>query len=140
MGPHCKTHIESLEKVHKRATRFTTNNYTKTPGITTHLKQQINMDPLTLRRQAHRLTMLYKITNNQIDINKHEYLDHANTYRTRNTHNHKYHTLSASSDAYKHSFFPKTIIDWNSLPEHIVNANTPDTFKKLTLTHLRSQP
>ena len=138
--PYRDKDTNKLEKVNKAAARFITNNYTKSPGITTRIKQQINMDHLALRRQTHRLTILYKITNNYIDINKQEYLHYANTPRTRNTHNQKYETSTPSSDAHKYSFFPRTICDWNSLPEHIVNANTTDTFKKLALTHLRSLP
>ena len=35
------------------------NNYMQiNPGITTHLKQQLNMDPLHIHRQAHRLTFM----------------------------------------------------------------------------------
>ena len=44
----------------------------------------------------------------------------------------------ANTDCYLRSYFPRTIRDWNSLPQHITTANTIDTFKKLTLTHLGS--
>ena len=38
--------------------------------------------------------------------------------------------VGQSGPAYKHSYFPRTIRDWNELPQHIINANTTDTFKK----------
>ena len=134
---HANKHTQT--RVHSSEAVFITNNYTTIFGIPTHIKQQINMDHLTLRRQAHRLTIMYKITNNHIDIDKQEYLHHANTHRTRNTHNQKYITYHANTDCYLHSYFPRTIRDWNSLPQHITAANTTATFKKLTLTHLGSR-
>ncbi|XP_069995830.1 uncharacterized protein [Penaeus vannamei] len=51
--------------------------------------EQINMDLLETRRQAHRLTIMYKITNNLVDINKHEYLQAAHSRNTRNSHTSK---------------------------------------------------
>lgn len=42
------------------------------------------MDALSIWRQAHRLTVMYKITSNQIDINKQEYLHLANTSDEQN--------------------------------------------------------
>ncbi len=71
--PHTRRNIDRLEQINTKAARFITNNYTQTPGITTHLKQRINMNPLHIRRQAHRLTLMYKITNNYIDIDPHTY-------------------------------------------------------------------
>ncbi len=137
--PHTRTNIDRLEQVNTKAARFITNNYTQTPGITTRLKQQINMDPLHIRRQAHRLTLMYKITNNYIDIDPHTYLHSTNNQRTRNTHNQTYQTYYANTDAYKHLYFPRTIRDWNRLPQHILNSNTIDSFTKQTHMHFSPQ-
>ena len=76
--PYTQLNINTLEQINTKAARFITHNYTQTPGITTTIKQQINMDFLQTRRQAHRLTSMYKITNDHIDIDKHEYLQDAN--------------------------------------------------------------
>ncbi len=72
-----RRNIDRLEQINTKAARFITNNYTQAPGITTRLKQ-INMDPLHIHRQAHRLTLMYKITNNYIDIDPHTYLHTSN--------------------------------------------------------------
>ncbi len=90
--PHPRRKIDKLEQINTKAARFITNNYTQAPDITTRLKQQINMDPLHIHRQAHRLTLIYKITNNYIDIDPHTYLHSTNNQRTRNTHNQTYQT------------------------------------------------
>ncbi len=136
---HTQRHIDRLEQINIRAARFITNNFTRTPGITTRLKQQINMEPLHLRRQAHTLTLMYKITNTHIDIDAQTYLHNANSQRTRNTHIHKYQTYHTNTDAYKHSYFPRTTHHWNSLPKQILDLSTIDSFEKQIHTHLSPQ-
>ena len=68
--PYTHRNIDRLERTNTKAARFITNNYTYAPGSTTRIKQ-INMDPLHVRRQTHRLTLMYKITNNHTDIDPH---------------------------------------------------------------------
>ncbi len=97
------------------------------------------MDPLHIRRQAHRLTLMYKIANNHLDIDPHTYLHNTNNQRTRNTHNHTCLTYHTNTDSYKHSYFPRTIRNWNSLPSAILNSNTIDSFTKQIQMHLSPQ-
>ncbi len=83
--PCTKHNIDKLEQIKTRAARFVAHNYTYTTGITTQIKQQLNMDLLETRRHTHRLTIMYKIANNLIDIDKHEYLQAPHTNNTRNS-------------------------------------------------------
>ena len=137
--PYTQSNTNKLEQINTKAARFITHNYTQTPGITTLIKQQINMDILNTRRQAHRLTLMYKITNNHIDIDKLEYLHNANIRSTRNSHTQKYQTYFANTDSYKHSYFPQTIRDWNRLPQYIIDCPTTDTFKNNIHKYLTTQ-
>ncbi len=139
--PYTHRNIDGLEHINtKAASRFITNNYTRTPGITTRIKKkQINMELLNVRRQARRLTLMYKITNTHIDIDQQAYLHNANSQRTRNTHTHKYQTYHTNTDAYKHSYFPRTIHDWNILPQLILDCGTIDSFRKQMHTLLSLQ-
>lgn len=75
---------------------------------------------LKTQRQAHRLTIMYKITNNLMDINKDKSLPGAHTHNACNSHNSKFITFHTNNNSYKHSFFPHTIRNWNRLPQ---NAN-----------------
>ncbi len=97
------------------------------------------MDPLHIRRQAQRLTLMYKITNNYIDIDPHTYLHSKNIQRTRNTHNQTCQTYYANTDAYKHSYFQRIIRDCNRLPQSILNSNTIKSFTKQIHMHLSPQ-
>ena len=84
--PYTNTNIKKLEQINTKAATFITNNYSLAPGTTPLIKQQINMDSLDVCRQAHRLTLLYKISNEHIDIDKHEYLQNTNIFSTHNSH------------------------------------------------------
>ena len=134
--PHAQNNIEKLEQINTRAARFISNNYTYTPGTATHIKQHLNMQPLATRRHAHRLHIMYKITNNHIDITKQDYLHHSNIRNTRNSHTQKYVRYQTDTDSYKYSFFPRTICDWNSLPQHIINSPTIHSFTNRLHKHL----
>ena len=101
--------------------------------------KQFNMDILHIRRQTHKLTLMYTITNNHIDIDPRTYLHNTSNERTCNTHNLKYQTYHTNTDAYKHSYFPRTIWDWNRLPQHIFNSKIIDSLTKQIHTHLSPQ-
>ncbi len=84
--PYTHRNNDRLERVNAKAARIITNNYTYALGITTRIKQQMNMEPLHISRQTHRLTLMYKVTNRYININAQEYLHSANNRHTRETH------------------------------------------------------
>ena len=42
-------------------------------------------------------------------------------------------------DCLKHSFLPKTVIDWNSLPANITNISDKDHFKSAVYKYLTSK-
>ena len=96
------------------------------------------MEPLHIRKQAHTLTLMYKITNNHIDIDPHTYLYNTNDQCTHNTPNQKYQTYHTNTHTYKHSYFPRTIRNWNRLSQRILESKTIDTqtchHNTLTLT------
>ncbi len=94
------------------------------------------MDLLETRRHTHRLTIMYKIANNLIDIDKHEYLQAPHTRNTRNSSIHNFMTYHTNIDSYKHSFFPCTIRSWNRLPQNILEQKIAETFTNKVHAHL----
>jgi hypothetical protein len=79
--PHSKDLIEDIEQVQKRAARFAYNNYrSKEPGCVTNMLDTLNWKPLSQRRTKNRVTMLYKIINNQVTIDPNTYLNKLHTY------------------------------------------------------------
>ena len=54
---------------------------------------------------------------------------------TRSNHEQKFLHYHTSIDNYKYSFFPRTIPEWNGLPQDIINQQTIDSFKQLLYNH-----
>jgi hypothetical protein len=50
---------------------------------------------------------------------------------TRQYYPYKFSQISTSTDAYKFSFLPRTITDWNSLHPEAYQATTPESFKEV---------
>ena len=85
---------------------------------------------LITRRRQFRLTLImYKLTHGLIDIDSRKYLIQHSESRTRGSHQLKFRVPYANKDGFKFSFFPKSIADWNCLPEAIVLSTSLETFK-----------
>jgi hypothetical protein len=72
-SPHTKDAINKIEMVQRRTARYVTNRYRNTSSVTSMLGD-LEWDTLEIRRKKIRLTMMYKIINNLIDIRAEEYL------------------------------------------------------------------
>ena len=95
--------INHLEGVQHRAARFVVHNYSwETSGST--LASALSWPTLEQRRAEARLTTMYKITNNLLDINPNQCLMPRHS-QTRSNHPHKYRQISISHNYYKYSFF-----------------------------------
>ena len=118
-----------LEQVQRRAARFITRTYTREEGCVTNALKQLNWPTLEQRRQVARLTVMYKCVTNQTTIDIPGYVHHQSSLKTRSSHPLKFIPLQLSCDMYKYSFWPRTIIDWNSLPPDYLTLDSPAKFK-----------
>ena len=126
--PYTKKSTKQLEMVQRSAVRWVGNNYEREPGTVTALLDQYKLCTLESRRKNMRLCMMYKIVHEEVDIPKEVYLKSAQR-RTRGSHEHKYQTISARTDVYKYSFFPRTVTDWDSLDPDIAESSSLTQFK-----------
>ena len=134
--PHHQCDIDKLESVQRRAARFCLGDYSYTSSVSNMLTK-LEWPPLKTRRRNMRLTMLYKIRNNLVSIEKNNHLIPTTNRPTRYSHDLKYHVPYAKKNVYKYSFFPHTLTDWNVLPTDTVHAPSLDSFKS-KLTNCRS--
>ena len=98
----------------------------------------LQWDTLQMRRQATRLTMLHKVNAGQVAIPAQKFLTPV-VRPIRQNNSLAYLRPRAKKNCYKDSYFPRTIHEWNVLPEHIVNIPTTTTFKTQVTDHLRKQ-
>jgi len=116
---------QKVEMVQRRAARFVSRRYHNTSSVSDML-DTLGWPTLAERRRTNRLTMFYKISNNLVAIPSSDLIPAPN--RTRG-HSKRYQPIRASVNCYANSFFPRTIPEWNSLPESVVASDTLSQFK-----------
>ena len=118
--PSGKTLQDELEKVQNRAARFVTGNYNYETGSMTKVLEQLKWESLKQRRKGSRLILFYKGLKGQASIPVDDLKSPLRN--TRHQHSKPFQVPYARTDAYRHSFFPETIRDWNALPASTVSS------------------
>ena len=121
-------HIKQIEAVQRRSARFVKNCWDRTPGTVTNLLNDLDWPFLLNRRQTARLTLFHKIIHNEVDIDLPDYIVKKNR-SLRHYHQNKFIELQSNTEAYRNSFYCKTIRDWNSLPNNILDIDNSRKFK-----------
>ncbi|XP_052818036.1 uncharacterized protein LOC128244061 [Mya arenaria] len=129
--PHQQNNIKAIEQVQRRAAHFVFNDCsTKTPGCVSNMIKDLNWESIEQRRKHSRLSMMYKIRNNLVDINADRYLQSGDA-RTRGQHR---LFQRITDQVLANSFFPRTVREWNLFPASTVSATTIDAFRLLLVT------
>ena len=135
--PHLQKHIYQIEMVQRRAARFIKHEYSRDPGIVTSILQELELQALQERRKTSRLLVFHKITHKKVAIPLPPYLQKP-TRTTRQYHPRRFVRIGSTGDQRKHSFFVRTIKNWNDLPPDILGIDDYEVFKTSLIVH-RSQ-
>jgi len=131
--PFLKTDINKLEAVQRRAARFVLNNYKWDSSVTAMLKS-LNWQSLSSRRREARVTLLYKIIHGLVAVPCDEFIS-RNFSKTRSSNSHRLKVFSPQTETFRNPFFPRTVIDWNRLPDDIITATTIEQYKQVLNHH-----
>jgi hypothetical protein len=124
--PYLQRDINMLETVQRRAARFACNSYRdRTPGCVEKMMNDLRWQPLEVRRKTNRLAFLHKINNGLVDININDFVRRSDP-RTRGAQ--RFHQERADHPALYHSFFPRTLREWNKLPTALTSVPCPAAF------------
>ncbi len=121
--PYLQRDIQKIEAVQRRAARFVTNTYQKTPGTVTNIMANLQWETLEERRQNARLSMFYKIIHNKVEIDHTQYMT-PSIRPTRSSHHLSFQKPHTSLDYYKFSFFPEPL-PFGTHYLHMWSALTP---------------
>ncbi len=139
--PYYTTDINNLENIQRRGARFVKANYDYTASVTEMLVE-LGWDSLSTRRVDARLVLFFKVVHGLVDVSAEDLVPHtlqpADT-RTRANHQFKYRHLAATTTAYRNSFFPRTIGDWNRL-DCDVEQDKVEPFKRQLLNSRHPTP
>ena len=125
--PYTKDHITKLEAVQRRAARWCLNDFSPYSSVSSML-DRLGWQSLQQRRSTARVVLLYKITYQLVAIQMPPHFLKTTRTSLRN-HSLHYHPIYTNRDYYKFSFFPRTVVFWNHLPNSIVNIKDLDAFK-----------
>jgi hypothetical protein len=120
---------KKLESIQRRSARFVLRRYRNTSSVSAML-EELKWKTLEERRKISRLTTMYKIVNNITKI-KHTMIKVDHSHVSRHTNSAAYQIPHSTKEYEKYSFFPRTIRDWNKLPDRTANAVSLDSFKNL---------
>ena len=123
--PYTTANETKLESIQKRAARFVTGRYHNTSKANS-LITTLGWEPLKQRRKINRLAMVYKISHGMVCMDSSQLVP-APT-RERRGHSQQFRMIQCRTKYRQGAFLPRSIKDWNELPDSVVEARTLDTF------------
>ena len=126
--PYTKIKQNQLEMVQRRAARYVNNDYSRHSSVTQML-QKLGWRSLEQRRADIRLIFLYKSLHGLVAVNLQEHLT-LQSRVSRQNHPMSFVPLSETKQYLQQSFLPRTIVQWNRLPQNIAMSTCLDTFKQ----------
>ena len=136
--PYTKEKTLQLEKIQRRAARWTTSNYDYRSSVTSML-DQLNWRTLEQRRADARLCLFYKMVHGIVAVPLPDYVQPTHRV-SRYCHSMTFRQIHTNRNYYKYSFFPLAIVQWNALPESVVSLQDLEAFKVAVSKLQHSKP
>ncbi|KAL8570366.1 hypothetical protein ACOMHN_035784 [Nucella lapillus] len=124
---HTQDSTDKIEAIQRRAARFVLRRYRNTSSAS-NITDELRWPSLQDRRRSARLTMLFKIRHDMVCMSSLKEKMEPAVARQRRGHNSQYTLPRCRTQYLQQSFLPRTIKDWNNLPQSVVEATTIDTF------------
>ena len=124
--PYTVAASRAIEQVQRRAARYVFRDYRdRSPGCVTRMLEQLQWESLESRRRSNRLLMLFRIHHQLVDINPHQFINPSQR-RTRGV---RYQQVAVSHPVLRHSFFIRTVSEWNKLPPSMTSVDSLEALK-----------
>jgi ribonucleases P/MRP protein subunit RPP40 len=130
--PYQANAVDFIEKVQRRAVRYICSAYNVEDSVS-DLISGLKLSTLAVRRQNHRLSLMYKLDRDLCPLQKPLKFQRKPVQR-RNDNGYSYTHYNGRADYYMNSFFPWTVRQWNSLTSEIAASTTLPIFKS-AITH-----
>ena len=132
--PHKKKDIKKIEMVQHRGARFVTNTphhrHSGDHTSITSIIKDLDWTSLEERRKNNRLIMLYRVTNNLVEVPQ-DYHPQLCPRQPARGNQKVYQRLTPNVEAFQYSFLPRTIVDWNGLNKTVAAADSLESFRRL---------
>ena len=125
---HTKDDIHKIESVQRRAARRVLGDYSPYSSVTDMIGK-LGWRNLEQPRSDSGLVLFYKIVYGYVALPLPSYvIPHPRASRT--SHPLAYRQISTRTHYYKYSFYPLTVVQWNSLPASIATLTDLNSFKR----------
>ena len=117
-------------RTYKSVVMYSCISYDRTTSVT-KLLRQLNLEPLDKRRRIYRLTfLLYKVLNEHVAVppDKLDIKQNGRPVRGSVT-KQRLVIPRCSTNELKNSFVPRTIVQWNALPDSTTSAASVNAFR-----------
>lgn len=126
-NPHQKGLSQKLESIQNKALRFIYHKYSRHESVSA-LRSQAALPTLVCRRRVAVMKFLFMLCNNNINIDKRDYVQPPHRHSNRTCHNRHIRQYPTQCDTFRYSYFPWAIEIWNTLPKEIVETDSVDSF------------
>jgi len=137
-SPFLTSDIHKLEMVQRRAARFVVNNFRRYSSVS-NILCTLSWDSLESRRIFLSLKLLFQIFNQRTSIDASSILLSPSYISARLDHCKKIQNIPSRIDLHKHSFFPRSIRLWNSLPSCVISTDDEASFERGYWSWIREQ-
>ena len=127
---------DQLEAIQNRAARFVSGVYNKECSIIA-VKKDLNWETLQLRRKVDRQTNFHQAVAGHLAVPVLNVLRPVERDSRHTSTNISYTPIQANKDCYKYTFIPRTLRDWNVLPDTVTNIKNKKAFKMAVNRHLQ---
>ena len=124
--------IHDIEKIQRRVARWVMSDYSPYSSVTEMLKL-LEWPTLQTRRCYSRLSLFHKIVHHLTPAIQLPSYYLTTQYPTRQFHQYRFIVPATSTTAYQQSYFPKTIIKWNSLSSTMYETSSTEQFINMYL-------
>lgn len=119
--------VNSLERIQSIAVRFVCSNYARNFSVS-RAKESLGWESLQQRRKYLRLKFFHNIFHSRTGIDPGKYFFKPDYVSERLDHENKVKEIACKTEAFKMSFFPRTISQWNKLPSDVATIFSNDVF------------
>jgi len=127
--PFTDSNISKLEAVQLKAARWVKHDYGQTSSVT-DMMQSLHWRRLDQQRIDNKLSLMYKLIHNLIAIPISDFLIPL-VRPSRHYHPLSYRLITATTDYYNCSFFPRAVFHWNNLSLETVACSTLVQFNQV---------
>ena len=125
--PYQQKDINKIEAIQRRAARFICNDYHRNSSVTS-MMETLKWKPLQQHRRELRLSFLHKMINDLVAVPANHLLE-FNQRQRRHANTKLIKQVTCNTEVLKNSFIPRTICEWNSLPDSVVRLEKNEQFK-----------